>query len=53
MEIEFTWYTPDQFLFGFNFLNAEAYNTINGDVENVKCIQIGFILFTISIFIKE
>ena len=51
MKIEFELNTIEQTLLGIYFMNATAENQINGDLRDVKCIQLGFLFFTISIFL--
>ncbi len=51
MNIEFELNTIEQTLLGIYFMKATAENQINVEMRDVKCIQLGFLFFTISIFL--
>lgn len=51
MQFEIELNTPDQMLFGIYFMNSTAENMLTSEIRNAKCIQIGFLFFTISIHI--
>lgn len=43
---------PAQWLFGIYAMQAQGLNTSTDEIEEFKCLQIGFIIFTISIYFK-
>lgn len=50
--IEFEINHPEQWLLGLYYMKGEAEHMETGEIVDLKCLQIGFIIFTISIFFE-